>query len=96
MHAIIRKYTCPPEVMAEGRSKLAHLEETMRQTPGFVAYYFLETADGITTITITDDETGTQDSMERAATWVQQSLQTAASLGTPEVIRGEALIAATR
>ena len=28
----------------------------MRQTPGFVAYYFLDTADGVATITITEDE----------------------------------------
>ena len=32
----------------------------MRQTPGFVAYYFLETDDGIATITITEDEAGTR------------------------------------
>jgi hypothetical protein len=38
----------------------------MRQTLGFVAYYFLETDHGIATITITEDETGTQESMGRA------------------------------
>jgi hypothetical protein len=94
MHAVIRKYTAGSEVSEEMRSKVAHLEQTMRQTPGFVAYYFLETNDGIATITITEDEAGTQESMGRAATWVQENLTS--TLGAPEVIRGETLIAATR
>jgi hypothetical protein len=96
MHAVIRKYTSPPDVIKEARPKMQHLEQTMRQTPGFVAYYFLETEDGITTITITEDEAGTTESMGRAASWVQQNLQNAASLGAPEVTTGQALIAATR
>ena len=96
MHAVIRKYTADPEVLEEARPKLAQLEQTMRQTPGFVAYYFLETDDGIATITITEDEAGTQESMGRAANWVQQNLQSAALLGAPQVTRGQALISTTR
>src|SRR5215213_8298791 len=95
MHAVIRKYTASPSVAADARPKLQHLEQTMRQTPGFVAYYFLETEDGIATITITEDEAGTQESMSRAANWVQQNLPNS-GLGAPEVIRGETLISATR
>ena len=95
MHAVIRKYTASPDVMKEARPKLAQLEQTMRQTPGFVAYYFVETKDGVATITITEDEAGTQESMSRAANWVQQNLPNS-GLGAPEVIRGETLISATR
>jgi len=96
MHAVIRKYTNPSDVQTEARPKLQHLEQTMRDTPGFVAYYFLETDNGITTITITEDEAGTTESMGRAANWVQQNLESRASLGTPEVTTGEVLISATR
>ena len=92
MHAVIRKYTAGPEVAEEMRPKVAHLEQTMRQTPGFVAYYFLETDDGIATITITEDETGTHESMGRAANWARDNLSS--NLGAPKVIRGETLIAA--
>jgi hypothetical protein len=95
MHAVIRKYTAGSDVLDQARPKLAHLEQTMRQTPGFVAYYFVETDDGIATITITEDETGTQESMGRAANWVQQNLPNS-TLGAPEVIRGDTLINATR
>jgi hypothetical protein len=96
MHAVIRKYTASPDVLDEARPKLAQLEQTMRQTPGFVAYYFLETEDGLATITITEDEAGTQESMGRAANWVQQNLRNPASLGVPQVTRGQALISAMR
>ena len=53
MHAVIRKYVAGQAVRAEARSKLAHLERTMRDTPGFIAYYLLETDDGLASITIT-------------------------------------------
>ena len=96
MHAVIRKYTHPADVLTEARPKLGHLEQTMRGTPGFVAYYFLETDDGITTITITEDEAGTTESMSRAANWVQQNLDSRASLGSPEVTTGQVLLSATR
>ena len=97
MQTVIRTYTCSPDVLVEGRPKLADLEATMRQTPGFVAYAFLETPDGLTTIMTTDDVAGTEESMVRAVAWVQQHLQqTAVLLGPPEVTRGETLIAATR
>jgi hypothetical protein len=97
MHAVIRKYTtASPDVVTEARPKLQHLEQTMRGTPGFVAYYFLESDDGITTITITEDEAGATESMSRAANWVQQNLESRASLGSPEVTTGQVLLNVTR
>jgi hypothetical protein len=96
MHAVIRKYTSSPEVLAEARPKLAQLEQTMRGTPGFVAYYFLETDDGITTITVTEDESGTTESMGRAAKWVQDNLQARDALGAPEVTKGQVHLSANR
>ena len=66
------------------------------RTPGFVAYYFLETADGVATITITEDESGTTESMSRAANWVQQNLESRDQLGRPEVTTGQVLVSATR
>ncbi len=96
MHAVVRKYTASPDVVAEARPKLPHLEQTMRGTPGFVAYYFLETDDGVATITITEDEAGTTESMSRAANWVQQNLESRDQLGHPEVTTGQVLLSATR
>ncbi len=95
MHVVVRKYATSPSYVEQVRPKLAHLEETMRALPGFVAYYFVETEDGITTITVTEDETGTTESMGRAVTWMQEN--TPVDLpGTPEVTRGDTLISAIR
>jgi len=95
MHVAIRKYATPPAYIDQVRPKLAHLEETMRSLPGFVAYHFVETDDGITTITITEDETGTAESMGWAKTWMQEN--TPEDLpGAPEVIQGQTLLSVTR
>src|SRR6478752_7069759 len=96
MHTVIRSYTAPAAVMTEAQPKLAELEQTMRQLPGFVAYYFVQTDDGLATITITESEIGTPASMGFAAEWVQQHLtETGAALSAPAVIRGQTLLAAT-
>ncbi len=95
MHVVIRKYTAAPDVIEEARPKLQHLEQTMRGTPGFVAYYFVQTDDGLATITITEDETGTTESIGRAANWVKENMPNSA-LGAPEVTQGQTLITATR
>jgi len=96
MHAVVRRYAASPDVVAEARTKMPDLEQTMRGTPGFVAYYFLETDGGVATITVTEDEAGTAESMGRAAAWVQRNLASRASLGSPEVTAGRVLIGATR
>ncbi len=95
MHAVIRKYTAAPSVVAEAKPQLADLEQTMRQTPGFVAYYFIDTEDGVATVTVTEDEAGTTESMSRAASWTKQHLPNS-TLGAPEVTKGQMLINATR
>jgi hypothetical protein len=95
MHVVIRKYAASPDYLEEVRPTLAHLDETMRALPGFVAYYFVETDDGIATVTITEDETGTTESMTRAADWIEQRTPLN-SPGAPEVTQGHTLIAATR
>jgi quinol monooxygenase YgiN len=95
MHVVVRTYATSPAYIEQVRPQLAHLEETMRAIPGFVAYHFVETEDGITTITITEDETGTAESMGRAVTWMRENTPTDLP-GAPEVIEGHTLISATR
>jgi hypothetical protein len=95
MHAVIRKYTASSDVIDEARPKFAHLEQTMRGTPGFVAYYFLETDDGLATVTVTEDKSGATESVGRAADWVKQNMPNS-NLGAPVVMQGATLINATR
>lgn len=95
MHVVIRKYTTSPDVIEETRRNLDQLEETMRAIPGFVAYYFIETDDGLATVTVTEDEAGTGESMELAANWIEQRTPNH-SPGAPEVTEGHTIISATR
>lgn len=95
MHVVIRKYTASPQYIEEVRPTLARLEEKMRAIPGFVAYYFVETDDGIATVTITEDETGTAESMGHAVTWIAEETPNFAP-SAPEITQGHALISATR
>jgi hypothetical protein len=50
----------------------------------------------VATITITEDEAGTTESMSRAAKWRQQNLTSRGSLGSPEITVGQVQISATR
>ena len=94
MQAVIRTYAAPPEVVQEARPQLADLEQTMPTLPDFVVDSFIETEDGLATVTITEDEAGAQASMTQAAARVKQHLQSAASMGAPQVATGPVLIAA--
>lgn len=92
MHAVIRKYLASQNVVDEAWPKLEQLARTMRETPGFVTYYFVRTPGGLATITVTEDERGASESTGRAADWVRENLQTRAALGAPEVTAGEILM----
>jgi len=95
MHVVVRKYATSPDYVDQVRPQLAHLEETMRALPGFVAYYFVETGDGVTTVTVTDDEAGTAESMGQASSWMSENTPDH-GLDAPEVTQGHTLISATR
>ena len=96
MHVVIRKYTASPRsssrkpdanMAAFGRDDAGH--------PGFRRLLLLRDDNGLATITVTEDETGTAESMGRAATWIEQHTPNH-SPGEPEVIKGHTLISATR
>ena len=95
MHVVIRKYTASPDVIAETQRNIENLEETMRSIPGFAAYYFIKTDDGLATITVTEDEAGVAESMGMAARWIEEHTPNH-SPGAPEHIEGHTLLSATR
>lgn len=56
--------------------------------PGFRAYYLLRTAEGTTTVSVFDDQTGAEASTSAAASWVAENLP-GVSPGPPQVTTGE-------
>ena len=60
-----------------------------------MAYYAIRAGDELATVTVCDDQTGTQESSRRAAEWVRQNL-TGTTVAAPEITEGEAFIQFSR
>ena len=63
--------SCPfpgaPGVAAQFKPRAKDIETEIRRAPGFIAYYMLDTPDGITTITVCQDRAGCDESSKLAA-----------------------------
>jgi heme-degrading monooxygenase HmoA len=94
MYGVVRRYQ--GSALSDALSQRAEeVEELLRGVPGFVAYYGLRAADGYVSITICDDQAGTQESNKVAAGWVKENLP-AGAVSAPEITEGEAFINFTR
>jgi len=89
MYTVIQRYTFDPQSSAtlhrnirEGFVPLLH------QSPGFVAYYWVDTGEGAgASLSVFEDQAGADAAFEQAAGVVFERLATLA--GMPDVIRGE-------
>jgi hypothetical protein len=92
MYAVVRRYA---DASALADALVQHLEEVrsiLIGVPGFKAYHALRTEDGgVVTMTVCEDQAGTQESSRRAAEWVRGNL-TGISLPPPEITEGEAFL----
>ena len=59
----------------------------IRQVPGFLEYFLVETGEGVISISVFADQAGAEESTTRAADWVQQNL-TGFFTGPPTVTTG--------
>jgi len=91
MHAVIRQYSSATPLS----DALSQHEDDVRQLlssiPGFVAYYAVRDGDRLATITVCQDQAGTDESVRRAANWVTEHLP-GASVGAPEVSQGDVIL----
>lgn len=93
MHAVIRTYT------GEGAKELfdlleerqADVEKTLRTVRGFVSYSLIHTGDGGVTVTICEDQAGTDESVQAARDWIRTN---AADLGAapPSISEGRVVL----
>src|SRR5512134_4194368 len=90
MYAVVRRYRFDPnnseEINRRVRDAFVHL---LRKTPGFEAYYWLNTGEGEgASLSVFRDRAGAEESTRIAAKFVEQHLATL--LGSPdEIIQGE-------
>jgi hypothetical protein len=95
MHAVVRRYKGASALNDLLAQRSQEVEQLLRDVPGFAAYYAIRDGDELATVTVCEDQTGTQESSRRAAEWVRQNL-TGGSVGAPEITEGEAFIQFSR
>ena len=92
MYMVIRSYS------GQGASELfdlleqreADIKEIITTVPGFVSYVACRGGDGGATVTVCQDEAGTEESSRRAAEWVGQNAT--AAVDPPAVTEGSAFL----
>jgi hypothetical protein len=89
MYAVIRRYefavSADEEIRRQVRERFLPL---IRETPGLVAYYLLDTGEGqAVSVSVFEGKAGAERSTRLAADFVREHL--ASVLGQPETIEGE-------
>ena len=93
MYVVIRSYS------GQGASELFDLieqsEEEIRElitgVPGFVTYAAFRSGNGGTTVTVCQDKAGTDESSNRAATWIKENAS-GTSVSPPEITEGSTVL----
>ncbi len=88
MHAIVRTYSGQgaKELFDLLEQRKAEVESLIRSVSGFHAYSLIRTDDGGVTVTVCQDKSGTDESLQLARDWIQQN---ASDLGTSPPIVSE-------
>jgi hypothetical protein len=88
MYAVIRSYTFTDT--AEVRRLVEEeIIPIVGDIPGLVAYYLVEGDEGrLSSVTISEERTGIEESTQRAADWIRDRLSSLVISG-PEVMMGE-------
>ena len=89
MHAVVRSYS------GEGASELFDLIEQRNEdvrtlisgVTGFISYTAVRTAEGGFTVTVCEDQSGTDESSKRAAAWVKEN--SPLTLNPPSINQGD-------
>ena len=92
MYAVIRTYS------GEGASALfdllgqreADVQSLLSGVPGFVNYVAVRTGDGGVTVTVCEDNAGTDESSRRAAEWVKDNVS--ATANPPGITEGNTVL----
>ena len=93
MHAVIRTYSGPSAKklfdLLEERKR--EVESIIRPVKGFVSYSLLRTADGGASVTVCQDNAGTDESLRVAKDWIQKNASNI-SASPPAVSEGSVIL----
>lgn len=91
MYAVVRQYAAAGDLLDLMMRRADEVHDLISSVSGFVAYYAARDGDQLTTITVCDDQAGTEESSRRAAAWVKENLP-GASIGAPTMRKGQVFI----
>jgi hypothetical protein len=96
MHAVTRSYSGPGarELFDLIEARRADVEALLRGVTGFHSYMLFRTQDGGVTVTVCDDQSGTDESVRVAAAWIRENAG-ALSVSPPTVAQGPVLFELT-
>jgi hypothetical protein len=95
MHASIRTYAASDTREVARRASHGFVP-ILRGTPGFIAYYVVDGGDGtIASVSVFEDQAGTDESTRRAAEWVADNIAELVVSG-PKLVAGEVTVEARR
>lgn len=91
MYATVRSYTTGSEF---GDALVEHADELRKilgEIDGFRAYYLVRSDDGVTSVSVFDDEAGAEESTRVARAWVAENLPDL-EVSPPQVRTGEVVL----
>jgi hypothetical protein len=90
MYAVIRKYQFDPSASeAVDRKLRENFVPLLKDVPGFVTYYWLNSGEGFgASLSVFDNKEGAEESVRVAANFVQQHLS-GLTMSKPEILEGE-------
>ena len=94
MYATIRRYKGNLGIADEFTRRSEEVTSAIGKAPGFIAYYAVKTAEGITSVTVCEARTGAEESNRIAADWIKQYMPSFTSQ-PPEVLAGDVIVTTT-
>ena len=88
MYVVVRNWTNAGALADAMEQRKQEVTDLISGVPGFVSYYAIRSGDALTTVTVCDNQEGTQESTRRAGEWVKQALP-GTSVGAPQITEGE-------
>ena len=84
MHATMRYYYGNPDLADQLAARADEIRSVIGAVPGFQSYYLVGLGDATVSITICDDEAGTEESTRVAAEWIRENMPDIAA--TPPMV----------
>src|SRR5262249_28180290 len=88
VYTVIRNYTGAPGFANELKKHSKEIESLIRSVPGFIAWYLVGTAEGAASVTVCESKSGCDESTQRAANWIRQTLPDT-KVSPPQIIAGD-------